>query len=510
MKMLSILSPLRLRFKLNIFVFYYSIQMKIITSLLLFLFSFSASNAQGYKVTLQTPDYKSGLAYLTYYYGKNMNVQDSAIVNSKGVAIFQGKEKMPAGVYSIVFPGKNKLFDFLVDKGQIITIKADTSDLINKTEVTGSKENILFQQYQRFVASKGKLLQDEVEAYKNSTNKQDSSMHEKKYKELNEELNNYRDKIIKEHPESMLAALLTSMKPTQVLNTNPVTHEDSLANYQYYKKHYWDGITFMDDRIIRTPFFLPKVEEYFRNILPQAPDSIIKESDYLLLLARSSPEMYKFLLNWLTDEYINPKYMGQDAVFVHLFEKYHSKGVSNWLNEKQLTAISNRAYMLMSNLIGEQAADLQMVDAKGNNTSLYNVKSDYTIVVFWDPTCGHCRIQVPRLDSIYNAKWKNEGVKMYGVLTETKDLEQWKDFIKENKMENWINVYETEGQRKMIEQAKTPSYKQLYDVIQTPTIYLLDKDKKIIAKKLTMEQMDDMLQMKIKNQAAKPAENVLK
>ena len=50
--------------------------------------------------------------------------------------------------------------------------------------------------------------------------------------------------------------------------------------------------------------------------------------------------------------------MGQDAVFVHLFEKYHSKGVSSWLNEKQMTAISNRAYMLMSNLIGEQAANL--------------------------------------------------------------------------------------------------------------------------------------------------------
>jgi hypothetical protein len=96
------------------------------------------------------------------------------------------------------------------------------------------------------------------------------------------------------------------------------------------------------------------------------------------------------------------------------------------------------------------------------------------------------------------------------VLTETKDLEQWKDFIKENKMENWINVYETEGQRKMIEQAKAPSYKQLYDVIQTPTIYLLDKDKKIIAKKLTLEQMDDVLDMKIKNQATKRAENVLK
>ena len=94
--------------------------MKIIFTLSAILFLIAAvSYAQGFKVTLETPDYKSGLAYLTYYYGKNMNVEDSAIVNSKGVAIFQKKEKLIPGVYSIVFPGKNKLFDFLVDKEQI-------------------------------------------------------------------------------------------------------------------------------------------------------------------------------------------------------------------------------------------------------------------------------------------------------------------------------------------------------------------------------------------------------
>ena len=439
-----------------------------------------------------------------------MNVQDSAIVNSKGIAIFEGKEKLPPGVYSIVFPGKDKLYDFLVDKGQVITIKADTTDLIHKTEVTGSPENVLFQQYQKYVFSKGVFLQKEIEAYRSSKNKEDSTFHEKKYKELSEELNDYRDKMIKEHPESMLAALLTSMKETKMLIPHPVSHQDSLDNYNYYKKHYWDGITFMDDRIIRTPFFLPKVEQYFRNVVSPVPDSIIKESDYLLLLARSSPEMYKFLLNWLTDEYINPKYMGQDAVFVHLFEKYHSKGLSPWLNKKQMTTISNRAYMLMSNLIGEQAANLEMVDSTGKEMPLYNIKSDYIVICFWDPTCGHCRIQVPRLDSIYNAKWKNEGVKMYGVLTETSNKKQWIQFIKEHNMGNWINVYETDAQRKIVEAAKQPSYKQLYDVIETPTLYLLDKDKKIIAKKLTLEQMNDLLQVKIKNQLSKSNGNVMK
>src|SRR6476660_1164426 len=125
----------------------------------------------------------------------------------------------------------------------------------------------------------------------------------------------------------------------------------------------------MDDRIIRTPFFLPKLEKYYTELVTPDPDSIIEEADYQLLLARSSPEMFKFLLNWLTDEYISPKYMGQDAVFVHLFELYHSRGVSNWLNEKQKEAVSRRAYMLMANLIGEKAADLEFVDSTGKPTS---------------------------------------------------------------------------------------------------------------------------------------------
>ncbi len=479
--------------------------MKIFFSLSVFLIMFSASFAQGFKVTLQTPNYTSGLAYLTYYYGKNINVEDSAIISDKGVAVFEKNEKLLPGVYSIVFPGKNKLFDFLVDKELAISIKADTTDLINKTIVTGSKENILFQQYQKFVAAKGTSLQAEINSYKASKTKNDSLLHEKNYNDLNKELNDYRDKIINENPESMLAALLTSMKEPKILITKPVTHEDSINNYDYYKKHYWDGITFMDDRIIRTPFFLPKVEKYFREVLSPAPDSIINELDYLLLRARTAPEMYKFLLNWLTDEYIYPKYMGQDAVFVHLFERYHSKGVSSWLNEKQMTVISNRAYMLMSNLIGEQAANLEMVDSSVKSRPLYEVDAPYTIVCFWDPTCGHCREEVPQMDSMYHAKWQKEGVKIYGVLTDTKELSKWKEFMNKYNLQSWINVYQTDEQKKIEEDAKRPSYKQLYDVTQTPTLYLLDKDKRIIAKKLTWQQMDDLLQMKINN---KPANNI--
>ena len=190
--------------------------MKIIFTVSAFFIGLLSINAQGFKVTLEAPDYHSGLAYLTYYYGKNMNIEDSAIVNSKGIAVFQKKDKLLPGVYSIVFPGKNKIFDFLVDKEQVITINADTSDLINKTTVSGSKENILFAKYQKLVAEKGALLQKELSEYKSAKSKEDSALHEKNYARLNQALNNYRDSLISQNPNAMLAALLTSMKEPQI------------------------------------------------------------------------------------------------------------------------------------------------------------------------------------------------------------------------------------------------------------------------------------------------------
>ena len=459
------------------------------------------THGQNFKVTLQAPGFTNGIAYLTYHYGKNFNVEDSAAVSNKGIAIFEGKRKLPGGIYAVFLPGKAKYVDFFIDKEQVINIKIDSTDLLNKTVVTGSKENILFQDYQKFMAEKGKAWEQERIAYTQSRTKQDSALHETNYSKLNKELNDYRENIIKNQPLSMMAATLSAMKEPPLLHATPRTHNDSLENYYHYKKHYWDGVTFMDDRIIRSPFFLPKYEKYFREIIIQQADTIIKEADYQLLLARSSPDMYKFMLNWLTDEYINPKYMGQYAVFVHLFNKYHSKGLTSWLNEKQQETISRRAYMLMANLIGAKAADLEMVDTSNKAASLYSLKADYTVVCFWDPHCGHCKDEVPRLDSIYKASWKTHGVKMYGVLSgDAKEnlKPDWTKFIAEHQLGEWTHVYQTKEMEAADSAAQKASYRQLYDVTMTPTLFLLDKDKNIIGKKLTWQQLDELLQVKWK------------
>jgi len=471
---------------------------------ILFLFvaiACSSSFGQGYQVTLQAPQFKSGIAYLTYYMGPNLNIADSAAMTNTGTAIFKGAKKLPGGIYVIVLPDRRLRTDFLIDKEQRIIVKVDTTDILNKTIVTGSKENILYVQYQKFVAKKSVLLESERKLYMASKNKSDSLLHEVNYNMYNAELNTYRENIIKTQPTSMMAALLKAMRDPSVPMLMPVTREDSIKNYNFYRSHYWDGVTFMDERIIRTPFFLKRLERYYHEVIPQSPDSIIKDIDYKLLLARNNTEMYKFMLNWLTDEYINPKYMGQDAVFVHLFEKYHSKGVSSWLNDKQMEAISRRAYMLMANLIGEKAANLEMIDTSGKPSPLYNMNADYTVICFWDPNCGHCKEEVPRLDSIYQASWKNHGVKIYAVLTPD-DKEnvkpEWEKFINEHKLGDWTHVYKTKAMEDADFAAQKPSFRQLYDITLTPTLYLLDKNKNIIGKKLTILQMNELLEVKWK------------
>lgn len=458
-------------------------------------FLISFCNAQGYQVSVQS-NYKSGIAYLAFHSGtNNFSVQDSTAVSNKGLAIFKGKTKLLPGIYAIVFPGKIFSADFLIDKEQNISIKADTAKLSNMV-VTGSKENILFLQYQKFVNAKGKLLMQEKNAYGKAATTKDSALHEANYNRYNTELNNYRNSIIKNQPNSMMAALLNAMKEPPYPTKVAITRQDSIDNYNFYKQHYWDGVTFTDDRIIRTPFFLPKLEKYYREIMPQEADSIIKDIDYKLLLARTAPEMYKYLLNWLTDEYINPKYMGQDAVFVHLFEKYHSKGLTNWLNQKQLETISRRAYMQMANLIGIKAANIDMLDTAGKASPLYDVKAEYTVLVFWDPNCGHCKEELPKIDSVYRAGWKKNNVKIYAVLTED-DKAAWIKYIQKHNLTDWINVYETKAMADANAAAQRPGFRQLFDVTMTPTLFLLDKEKRIIGKKLSWQQLNELLQVKM-------------
>jgi Domain of unknown function (DUF5106)/AhpC/TSA family len=468
-----------------------------------FLISVFTGYSQGYQIHITLKPFINSKIYLGYHYGKVKAVADSIMLNDKSEGDFKGKDKLPGGIYFIVSPKKEILFELLIDQQQQFSIFADTTRLPASIVFTGSPENTSFLAYTEFMNSHGKQLASLQAQLAKSPTKKDSADLKEKIKRVNDEVKTYREEVQNREPNSLLAALLRALKdpvvpPTPMLSNG---RPDSTFAYRYYKAHYWDNISFTDDRMIRTPIFEPKLERYYKDLVSPEPDSINREVDHMLLFSRTNKDMFKFLLVFFTQKYINPEYMGQDAVFVHLFEKYINAGQAEFFTEKYRKFVNDRAYSIMANLIGQAAPNLEMTDTSGKIRSLYEIPANFVLICFWDPTCSHCKETVPKVDSMYQAKWKYEGVQIFGVMVDG-GRDNWLNFIKDHNLGDWINVYQSTPQHDAEVAAGRPDYRQLYDVYQTPELYLLDKEKRIVAKKLTYQQVDEVISLKLKKGSA--------
>jgi hypothetical protein len=455
----------------------------------------------GYNIKVNVKPFKNQYLYLGYHYGKKKALADSTLLDNNSNGAFKGVKPLGGGIYFIVSPQKQILFELLIDKQQNFSISADTTNLPNSIKFIGSSDNSLFQTYTLRLNKVGKEISAMQDQLSKSSNPSEQERLKVKIQKANQEVANYRDSIEKKNPANFLTALFKAMKEPVVppASKQPNGKYDTVYAFQYFKSNFWKGVSFTDDRLIRTPILEPKLDKYYRDLVAPDPDSISREVDYMLLMSRTNPEMFKYLMVYFVQKYINPEYMGQDAVFVHLFEKYINTGQTDFFTDQYKKIMSDRAYSLMANLIGSPAANLDMVDSTGKQVQLYDVKADFTVICFWDPTCSHCKEVVPKVDSIYQAKWKAEGVKIFGVMVDG-GKDNWLKFIKENNLKDWIHVYQTDAQRDEDSKANRPNYRQLYDVYQTPILYLLDKDKRIIAKKLNQQQIDEVITLKRKNQ----------
>ena len=464
------------------------------------LLNLMASGQNAYEIKANIKPFNKGYYYLAYHFGNKQYLIDSAKVSATGEAVFAGTKKLQGGIYMIVFPQKNGWVECMIDQQQKFTVLADTTDPVMKLRYEGSSDNTIFGDYQK----KSFEIGTKISAIRKQMGNADAASQatlQQQITDLSKEMQTYRDGLQTQYPKHLLTAIFNLLKDPEIPSgdKHPGGKYDSLYAYQFYKNHYWDGVRFTDDRLIRTPVLQGKFDRYYDEILPQQSDSLIGYADKMLQASKPNEEMYKYVLSSLTDKYVNPKYMGQDAVFVHLFEKYYMTGEADgWMNEKYKKFIFDRGYSMMANVIGKKAAELPMVDTLGKAFSLYAVQAPFTVVCFWDPTCGHCKEEVPKMDSIFQAKWNKEGVKLIGVMTDG-GKQNWLNYIREHNLKGWIHVYQTEETKDRIYKANQPGYRQLYDVYQTPMVYLLDKDKNIIAKKLTYLQVNDFIEYKKKS-----------
>ncbi len=452
----------------------------------------------GHQIQITLKPYQDTKIYLGTNYGNARAFADSCVLNNKSEGVFESKQKLTPGIYFVVSPKMSILFDFIVDDNQHFKIVADTLDLKNIT-ITGSNENILFQNYSKSINDLFVQLGEIEKNFKGATTAKDSASLKEAYINKDKEIKQKRKSFIQANPNSMMSFLLNTMELPEAPSIPIVNGKaDSLYPFRYVKNHYWDNVVFNDNRLLRTPFFEKKLDDYFKNYVSREPDSVIEEIQYMLTVAKTGKEIYPFLLFKFTNKYISPEFMGQDKVFLHIYQNFFAKGDTVLLNEASKKSLRDRAYSLMANQLGLPAPILVLNDVNDKRFALHNIKAPFTFVAFWDPTCSHCKVEIPKLDSIYKASWKALDVKVVSVNINFKEITAWKNFIKDHQMEDWLNGYQTEEDlNREIKEGKPTTIRQLYDVYKTPTFYLLDKNKKIIAKNLTIEQFNDFIQSTI-------------
>ena len=473
----------------------------------LFLFSLLIStislSGQGYEIRLNAPDFAGQEVILAEYFTNRMVPKDTARISIMGEAVFSGETAFEGGLY-IMFFSPGYYFDFLLDKEQKFSVTADSSDLAGKTTFEGSDENDLFYAYKGYLAKQRKTQKTYSEALNAAETGSDSSRIRKKMKNLNEEMADYIDRMISENSHSFFSTFLRATKeirvPEEILQGTK--REQDSIRYVYYKDHYFDHFDLSDIRLLHTPLYEPKVKTYINNVVPRHPDSLIVAVDKLMEKARSNDDIFRYMLITLFNNFAESKIMGMDKVYFHIAEKYYIPEAT-WSNEEFIEKLSENLEKSKPTFIGNIAPDIELkgiprdhfqlaeMDTAiksdphvGYNFLLSQIPAEYTMLYFWEADCGHCKKSTPALHKVFE-KYKDQDVQTLAVhvINSVEGKIKWVDFVNEYGTLDWINCWSPYDNE----------FRKLYNLQSFPQLFLLDKDKKIVAKSLSTEQVDDIL-----------------
>ena len=447
---------------------------------------------KGYRFTLVIYGGTDTVMYLGNYYMGSTLAFDTAHLNKKGYFVFENKERvLKPGLYFFVNPAGTYV-EFAV-YNEKLEFQFETEDPGWQTHmrVRGSKENDYLFTYHQANRATYRVIDS---AQRDMT---DSAAFAQFRRQQLYKLDSIKEAIIEQHPTSLVALLMNATRepevPKQDSTGQPLSRRQQ---WEYYMEHYFDHTRLEDDALVRTPemIFHQRLVNYLDKALQNAPpETIIQYVDPLIDRAKPAKENFRYLVHTIAEKYLQSNVMSYDAVYVHLVKRYIETGMCDWMSPSVVDDNVKRANTWDKLLLGKPAPPLVMKDAQGQVHSLYALPNKYTLLIFWSPTCGHCKTVIPDLYKRYSKYKDLYDIGTFAVLSEPDEptRPKWHEFIEKHGLD-WLNL---DGGEANID------WHEVYDVITTPQIYLLDRDKKILAKKLSAETFEQIINMFEKDNA---------
>jgi thiol-disulfide isomerase/thioredoxin len=476
-------------------------------------------NVTAQKIRVKVVGQKDTTVHLIKYYGQKLFYADTAEMKN-GEVVFDGK-KQKAGIVGLLLPGQ-KYFEFIYNNEEI-QLETTAPEFMPNMKVKKSEENKVFIPYVNFISNRkteagklgeqrGKLKKEDPE-YKKITEKIDA---------INKEVDAYQKNLVEQNKGKLVSKIVKMSMEVEIPEA-PRDKNDSIIDrdfkFKYYRSHFWDNVDFSDDALVNNPVFHNKLEYYFgKNMMLQHWDTVLYYAFDFCDRLNPKSAMFEYVVGWIASNYGKSEIMGMDKVYLNMLDRYYctknaeGKSPAFWVKEDKFEELCDNLKNKLNLVMGVRPPNLILKDTSDTKwQDFYSLKSEYTIIYFWDPECGHCKKTTPKLQTLYDKKFKDRNIEIFSVGKAIgKDFENWKKFIRDNKL-TFINVAVTD---KLYESAKKEAekfvqmypgekgkpttleslnYQTTYDIFSTPQVYVLDKDKKIIAKRLSISQLEDMM-----------------
>jgi len=382
------------------------------------------------------------------------------------------------GFYRFIF-SNNKWIDFVFDN-ENVELKTDVNNILDSLVIVESVSNKLYYEFvkcNKEYKTKSELLTLIINEYPR----------EEDYKKLTRQTLaqaqlDYLNFVNTKAQLNRNSFIARYIKTAQYALIKPDIHKHEYL--KYFKTYALYHVDFSDAYLIYSDAFTNKTIEYlsyYRN--PQLPMALLEKEfqtavDSILNKAKVNDIVYKHIVEYLLDGF---KKFGFDNVINYIIDNYVIAD-DICLDEKLETALERRINQNKLFKPGFIVPDIELNDSAGSKVKLTNINTEKTLIVFYASWCPHCKDLLPEIYQLY----KNQKDKQFEVLAVSIDTSKtdWLNFIRTNKLE-WLNVSDLKGWdgKAVLD----------YNIYATPTMFLVDRERKLIKVITEIEELKKFL-----------------
>ncbi len=252
----------------------------------------------------------------------------------------------------------------------------------------------------------------------------------------------------------------------------PVLLQTPESRAAYVVEHFWDAMDFKDISRSRDRDFMEQNFVNYISLFPLADTAVCRASAVnLLRRAEADAAAYRLLIE-LAEQYL------YDAGSPMLNETCYTWFLEEIMRSKQLKKSERirpqqQLEVVRKNREGTPAADFAYETSDGQRHTLYGTTGEYILLLFYDPTCEHCKETIDELrhDVYVSLRTAGGRLRVLAVCVDTA-RESWLQHLAVVP-ENWTAGFDADG---------VIDSDERYVLRAMPSLYLLDSDKKVLLK----------------------------